>query len=76
MKLVLILLLATLCGCAKVNPPINLSLIHDDCSNQAAIIRWLEKQASLIQDGNDQNETYKYNIKARIWQLRYNCNLL
>lgn len=76
MKIVLVLSISLLVGCAKVNPPINLALVQDDCANQAAITRWLEKQSSLIRDGSDQNETYKFNIKARIWQLRYNCNLL
>ena len=67
---------AVMAGCANVNPPIDVTLIPNDCANQARIIRWLESQSQLTPVGADKVEydRYRQTVKSRIWNLRYNCN--
>ena len=34
-------------GCANVRPPVDVSLIPNDCANQTAIVNWLEEQSKI-----------------------------
>jgi hypothetical protein len=72
MRYLLIVLL--LAGCSnlqpKLSPPVDMSLIPNDCVNQDRVIRWLESQSK-----GEWNE-YVSQVRARIWHIRYNCNLL
>ena len=67
--LFIVLLLA---GCSNlrpnVSPPIDVSLIPNDCANQQRIVRWLESQSQ-----GEWNE-HMAQIRARMWNLRYTCN--
>jgi hypothetical protein len=64
-----------LSGCANVQPPVDVSIIPNDCANQTRIIRWLEDQARAVSSvNNDQYRQYHAQIKTRIWLFRYNCN--
>ena len=78
MKLVAVAIVAAmLAGCANVQPPVDVSLIPNDCANQQKIIAWLESQSSVPQaksNNPQQYEQYHASIRARIWHLRYNCN--
>lgn len=68
---------ALLSGCANVQPPVDVSLIPNDCANQQRIISWLESQISVPQaksNNSQQYEQYHATIRARIWHIRYNCN--
>ena len=69
--LFLVLLLS---GCSnlqpKLSPPVDVSLIPNDCANQKGIVQWLEHQLP-----GATNE-YVSQIRARIWHLRYTCNLV
>lgn len=70
MRYVLIVLL--LGGCSnfgpKLSPPVDVSLVPNDCANQHGIIRWLENQ--LPKESNE----YALQVRARIWNVRYTCN--
>jgi hypothetical protein len=77
MKLAAIAVSAALVGCANVQPPVDVSLIPNDCANQQKIIAWLESQSRVppAKSNNlQQYEQYHASIRARIWHLRYNCN--
>lgn len=77
MRLAAIAVSVALVGCANVQPPVDVSLIPNDCANQQKIIAWLEAQSSvpLAKSNNlQQYEQYHASIRARIWHLRYNCN--
>jgi hypothetical protein len=72
MRYALIVLL--LAGCSNLrpnlSPPVDVSLIPNDCVNQERIVRWLESQSK-----GEWNENIAQ-IRARIWHIRYSCNLL
>ena len=67
-----LLLVSLLTGCShfspQVSPPVDVSLIPNDCANQQLIVRWLESQSQ-----GERNE-HQAQIRARIWHLRYTCN--
>ena len=54
----------------KLSPPIDVSLIPNDCANQDKIIRWLDGQSK-----GEWNENVAQ-IRARMWHVRYSCNIL
>ena len=66
----LIPLIVVVAGCANVRPPVDVTLIPNDCANQQRIVRWLESQSQ-----GEWNE-HRAQIRARIWHLRYTCNLV
>jgi type IV pilus biogenesis protein CpaD/CtpE len=69
------LIVATLSGCANVQPPVDVQIIPNDCANQTRIIRWLEDQARAVSSNSSpQYRQYHAQVKNRIWLLRYNCN--
>jgi hypothetical protein len=70
MKYLLLVLVLTGCGhfSPKTSPPVDVSLIPNDCANQQRIVRWLESQSQ-----GEWNE-HVAQIKGRIWNLRYTCN--
>ena len=68
MKRCAVLLILALTGCASVTPPVDVSLIPNDCANQSRIIRWLENQT------HKEWSEHVAQIKARIWHLRSICN--
>jgi uncharacterized protein YceK len=72
MKYLLIVLLLSGCGSVqpKLSPPVDVSLIPNDCVNQERIVRWLESQSK-----GEWNE-HVAQIRARIWHIRYSCNLV
>ena len=70
-----------LTGCVGVHPnlqpPVDVSIIPNDCGNKQQIIRWLENQAKLPQmqlESKEQYENTRGQFKARIWSLRYHCD--
>ena len=70
-----VLLAGVLNGCANVQPPVDVRLIPDDCSNQPRIISWLESQVQAVSaNSNPDYQQYHAQIKNRIWLLRYRCN--
>ena len=72
MRYLLIVLLLTGCSNLRPNlsPPVDVSLIPNDCVNQERIVRWLESQSK-----GEWNENIAQ-MRARIWHIRYSCNLL
>lgn len=65
----------SLAGCANVQPPVDVRLIPNDCSNQHRIIRWLDQQAQAVSTKTSpEYQQYHAQVKNRIWLLRYNCN--
>lgn len=75
MKLIALVLALVLTGCANIQPPVDVRLIPDDCTNQTRIVRWLEDQARAVSsNSNPQYQQYHAQIKTRIWLIRYNCN--
>lgn len=72
--------ISMLVGCAGLpQKPIDVMLIPNDCANQHSITAWLDQAAqqpkSMLQSARD-HENNISNIKARMWSLRYNCNLI
>ena len=55
-------------GCTSTRPPVDVTLIPDDCANRHAIIRWLETQSTQ----NDSAE-FQRQVRSRIWRIRYIC---
>lgn len=65
-------------GCASTSPPIDVRLIPNDCANQHAIISWLDRESQRPKAPMESRENYelqKSQLKARLWHVRYNCNL-
>jgi uncharacterized protein YceK len=70
-KLLIPIAALVLSGCMSIvqrSPPVDVSLIPNDCANQQRIVRWLENQSR-----GEWNEQVAQ-VKARIWHLRYTCN--
>ena len=71
------LLVFVVAGCANVRPPVDVSLIPNDCANQPAIINWLEEQSKIslppLSD-KDQYARHRASIRQRVWNMRYTCN--
>lgn len=68
-----------LAGCVSPNisPPLDTSLVPNDCLNQQQLSRYLEHHAQQPQyklESQEQYEHRKGQYKARMWNLRYNCN--
>lgn len=79
-RIFFILAAIVITGCAAVpQQPVNVQLIPDDCANQSSITRWLEQSAnhpkSVMQSHRDHEQNIA-NIKARMWHLRYRCNIV
>lgn len=56
--------------------PVDVALVPDDCANRESISRWLEQTARAPKPWYQSRDVYEQNqtaIKARLWQLRYNC---
>ena len=70
MRYLLIVLFLSGCGhfAPKLAPPVDVSLIPNDCANQHRIINWLESQSQ-----GEWNE-HVAQLRGRIWHLRYTCN--
>jgi hypothetical protein len=76
-KLLIGLLAMTVTGCVSIQrPPMDVSMIPNDCANRAAIIRWLEQNAQVPQQTTESKEDYERSraqIRSRIWSMRYTC---
>jgi len=71
------LLLVTLVGCGSMPPPVDVNMVPNDCSNQTAVVRWLEDQSRFDPPplaNKDQYAQHRSAIRNRIWRLRYTCN--
>lgn len=75
-----VLIAATmLSGCVSPNisPPLDTSLVPNDCLNQTQLYRYLEhhaQQPKQYLESEQQYEHRKGQYKARMWHIRYNCN--
>lgn len=78
-KKLLILGVIFLNGCAVYNdrtPPIEVTVIPNDCNNRDAILRWLNSQANQEQALLTNDRVYAQHqkaIKRKIWDIKYNC---
>jgi hypothetical protein len=76
-KLLTVLLTVAVTGCISVpRPPMDVSMIPNDCANRASIIRWLEQNAQVPQQSGETKEDYERSraqIRSRIWSMRYTC---
>lgn len=77
-KLSIILFMFNLIGCINqvYKPPLDVSLIPNDCANRVAIINWLDENARVPQQAMESKEEYERSrgqIRSRIWSIRYNC---
>ena len=73
----LIPLIVVVAGCANVRPPVDVTLIPNDCANQTAIVNWLEEQSRLSPStfsDKDQYARHRASIRQRVWNMRYTCN--
>lgn len=79
-KTVSVLLTAfTLGGCStyRPSPPIDVSMVPNDCRNSQLIIGWLNQQAAIPQAKFESDEDYtrhRNRIRSRIWDIRYTCH--
>lgn len=67
-----------LAGCMtpNVSPPVDVSMVPNDCGNREFIIDWLTQQAALPRKHGESLENYEFHrrqIRAKIWHLRYIC---
>ena len=80
MKILATLVAVATVGCASVpSRPIDVALVPNDCANQTAILKWLEQTARAPQSRFQSGEAYERNVtmvKARMWDLRYHCNIV
>lgn len=70
--------LVALTGCMspKTSPPLNVSMVPNDCGNREAIINWLTEQASIPRQPFETEENYERHrrqIRSKIWTMRYVC---
>jgi len=73
----LIPLIVVVAGCANVRPPVDVTLIPNDCANQSAIVNWLEEQGKISPStfsDKDQYARHRASIRQRVWSMRYTCN--
>jgi len=73
----IIALSVVLTGCANVQPPLDVSSIPNDCANQHAIIRYLDKVANTPRQTLESQEDYensRRSYRARAWHVRAKCN--
>jgi hypothetical protein len=73
----LIPLIVAVAGCANVRPPVDVTLVPNDCANQTAIVNWLEEQGKISPStfsDKDQYARHRASIRQRIWNMRYTCN--
>ena len=76
-KLLPVVLVLTGCATAT-SPPIDVRLIPNDCANQHAIVNWLQRESARPKSTFETQENYelqKSMVKARLWNVRYACNL-
>lgn len=66
-----------LTGCAvKTAPPVDVSLVPNDCANRQLIVNYLEQQAQQPRAAFETDRDYertRSEIRHRIWTLRYYC---
>ena len=68
-------------GCAyhDITPPVDVRMIPNDCVNQRLIVNYLNQQAQrprqLLESERDY-EIHRAEIRSRIWNVRYHCNLV
>ena len=73
-----IVALTALAGCMspKTAPPVNLSLVPNDCQNIELITDYLAHQAALprqILETEQNYDSHRRQIRAKIWDMRYHC---
>lgn len=78
MKLMLILFVVAISGCATVNytPPASVAAMPNDCANQVAMINWLNSQAAIPRHPLESEQAYELSraqFRQRIWHVRYHC---
>jgi hypothetical protein len=72
MKILLLVLLLSGCSAYSHKPaPDSVAIMPNDCANERALTNYLEQQ---IERTDDQATKRRY--KHRLWDFRYNCNLV
>jgi hypothetical protein len=77
--LLTIVAISSLVGCAsgyRIAHTSEVNNIPIDCGNRNLMIKWLEGQAEYSKPYTETQKEYDAKtsaIKAKIWQLRYNC---
>ena len=73
---VMVLVALTGCMSPKTSPPLNVSMVPNDCGNREAIVNWLSEQASIPRQPLETEENYERHrrqIRSKIWTVRYVC---
>lgn len=77
LKLATAVMTMGLVGCASTPPPpMDVSLIPNDCANRQLIINYLESQAQMPRATLESEKDYvrsRSQIRNRIWTMRYHC---
>jgi hypothetical protein len=77
-KALILSLCLAMAGCMspQVSPPVNVSMIPNDCRNKEIIINWLSEQASIARrhsETEEHHERHRRQIRSKIWNMRYHC---
>lgn len=72
MKILAVLAVATITGCANYQPPpVAMMAMPNDCANIEAHERWMETQSRIAQE--NRHDQIRSQFRHRLWTIRYNC---
>jgi len=78
MRFIVLLFATLIVGCSTYDRhvPASVATMPTDCSNRVAIINWYNSQLAVprqpLQSEADY-ESYRAQVRYRIWHLRYHC---